>query len=81
MKTEDIPRLAQDHTVDRLQHVVTDFPELASVTVKGDISHIALSSDDLTLAVATTQPDISFLNFYDVRAFAAQVCKKCYRSR
>ena len=73
-KTEDFPRLAQDHSVDRLQHVVTDFPVLASVTVQGTVSHIALSCDDLTLGVATAQSDLLFLNVYDVRAFASQVC-------
>ena len=73
-KTEDFSRQAQDHTVDRLQHVVTDFPVLALVTVGGTVSHITLSCDDLTLAVAVAQPDVSVLHFYDVRAFANQVC-------
>ena len=62
------------HMADRLKHIISDFPLLAVVDMGCEVTHLALSCDDLTLAVATADTGNNFLHAYDVRNFESKVC-------
>ena len=53
--------------------MLEDIPTLATVATLAPPSHIAISSDSLTLAVCVERQALLFALMYDVRAFAEQV--------
>lgn len=53
--------------------VFNDIPTWATVITGTPPSHIAISSDSLTLSVCVLRQGLTFALMYDVRAFAAQV--------
>lgn len=55
-----------------LSHVEVGFPS-SDIQVGSHFSHIALSCDDLTLAIAFERDGNSLLGFIDVRAFFSNV--------
>lgn len=73
MRTKDFLLQDQTHTADRLTHIITDFPVLATVDTGYPVTHLAVSCDDLTLAVAVSDRNNPIILQYDVREFASQV--------
>ncbi|XP_053380901.1 nuclear pore complex protein Nup214-like isoform X2 [Mercenaria mercenaria] len=73
LRTSDFVVFDQRHSSDRLKHIITDFPVLADVNIGYQVTHIQLSADELTLAVAITRPEHAVVYLYDVCNFAAQV--------
>ncbi|XP_052223652.1 nuclear pore complex protein Nup214-like isoform X3 [Dreissena polymorpha] len=63
----------KEHSIDRLNHIVTDCPSLARVDVGQEVSHVALSCDDFTIAIATTSQLGVTIHLYDIRNFAQKV--------
>ena len=72
-KTRDFILKDSAHQSDRLGHVITDFPVLALIDTGHPITHVAVSCDGLTLAVAVSLQNQPLIFQYDVQEFATQV--------
>lgn len=59
--------------VDKIATIVEDFDFLSAINTGSEPTHIALSADDLNLAVCVLKNGIPFAYMYDVRSFAEKV--------
>ena len=73
LKTSSIGEIYQQH--ERDHGVVEDASFWTEVPTGHQATHLAVSSDDLTLAVCVRKSAGAFALMYDMRAFATQVSK------
>ena len=69
----DLSNHDNQHSKDRMTHIIDDFPIWKDIRTEGVVSHLCISCDDLTLAVVVLESQGTSAYVYDIRLLAEQV--------